>query len=629
MRWILQITNTNSQGLLFHGPVERNDLERDSFEFDFEREASYLASKLDGWESQRPSPREIMYDADVKVGKTYYRFRSNDSAEGNESDEEGYFPDFTLASRRVSAWNSESDDGNVDCIPVFLARNTGASSEKMKRIFSLQLHVLEERYARLKGEYEEAFKNLSSSRKTTSIFMDRNTIQAQIECSEYAEDVLDTCMQLLKLYLQSGLAKQREDVEVFREKCLEIFSFVYKLREDLPNIFNVTQKINDSISVHPITDELYYRKDKVSLAKLLARIAFIQIKEKEAALVLNKEKKTELIHCFKSLFEPVQKEIEYVIQDRELKGQRLFSERGEAKEKRLQKNVGEISDKINEVELRLKLMSFDIPVEEPFTEERLQMGTSESSDWTGDTLDGEGLSESQRQEILSLRRTCAEFHDGYCRAKRNLNISPPSCSFFGGGWIANVEQENGLACVENAELYLTSCNSLIFAYLSKLHLMSDADMRRAWTACINTVEHVEHVMSEVFLVLDAFKRQQRRRIQQRKGCLLSLSSPIDGLILQIDQKKAIFMARVLNIKLTKMEACYKMSLKKYPRSGRRYSTEKEQCLNFFRDRHAEIYDLVEGKDLPGWELLRRVESILQSVRQFEANLWSHVPIIQV
>lgn len=124
-----------------------------------------------------------------------------------------------------------------------------------------------------------------------------------------------------------------------------------------------------------------------------------------------------------------------------------------------------------------------------------------------------------------------------------------------------------------------------------------------------------------------FKRKQQKRLNQRSGHCFSLSTQRDGLILQIEQKKAIIMAQLVQIMLKKMELCHSISLKKYPRSEGKEVVEKQKCLDFFRSRQAEVYNLIEGRQMPGPELLRRIGAVLQSVRQFEANLWTHVPTL--
>lgn len=327
--------------------------------------------------------------------------------------------------------------------------------------------------------------------------MDRDTVQAEIECLEYAEDVLESSMQLLKQYLQPGLTKADEDKELFSEKCAEIFSYAYELRRNLPDIFDCIKKTKKDLGSDQIMDDVYCRKDRVSFSKLLARIAFIQIKEKEAALVLDTGKKSELIHCFRSLFEPLEREILRLLQDVKVKGLKLSYEKEEIKEKRLEKSVGEIFEKIEEVDLTLRLMTFDVPVEAPLEEENLQTHVPR-------TESEERLSTSQSEEVLDLRKRCAEAQDAYCRAKHASNLFGQPFSCWGCGGTASFDQEAGLACIESFELYLNTCLSLFFDSLSKIDSMNNLEMGLAWTDSMNRVSHIEQFVDEIFLVLDAF-----------------------------------------------------------------------------------------------------------------------------
>jgi hypothetical protein len=516
-----------------------------------------------------------------------YRFMENFS----DKDSEGEF-----FSKGTVVWEKPSEDflkesaENADACDV-VPFNGGilSAKESLKIKCSSELERLQGLYEKQKAEYEHSYRKLLPSTRTLA----RNKIESHAECVMSAKDVLDTCIQLLDLYARPGFVESEELRESYKIKCRSVFEFAKSLSSELPIIFESNKPssvIIDRSQVQPVS--AYFQNNDSSQSKLLARIALIEMKAREAFLVLEEDKNSGLIFCIKSLFEPLKTEIRGLLEERKVKGRQFFIESKVAKEEKMLIKVRQIFGKIEEAILIAKLMSFDAPIHE-----------------TVMPVDASVLTIKYHEQLKA-----------YNEAMQKIHLESRSSSFFGYDIGKTIVQEDGIACIDCAEQFLKFCNFLMDGYLGGIPSMSDLEMDTL-KSNISTLERdAESVLNGMVLILGAFKRKHQKEIRQRNRCLLSFSTRTDDLINQIAQKKAMFIGKFTNIKLQKIEAYYQMILSKQLREESEYFSEKALMDSFLKDTKKSIHDLLEGKGLPGEELVRRVEGILDSIELFESNL---------
>lgn len=505
-----------------------------------------------------------------------------------------------LCPRSSVAWKKTSEDflkesaekaDASDVVPF--NRGILSAKESLKIKCSSELERLQGLYEKQKAEYEHSYRKLLPSTRTLALYMDRNKIESHAECVMSAKDVLDTCIQLLDLYARPGFVESEELRESYKIKCRSVFEFAKSLSSDLPIIFESNKPssvIIDRSQVQPIS--VCFENNDSSQAKLLARIALIEMKAREAFLVLEEDKNSDLIFCIKSLFEPLKTEIRGLLEERKVKGRQFFIESKVAKEEKMLIKVRQIFGKIEEAILIAKLMSFDAPIHE-----------------TVMPVDASVLTIKYHEQLKA-----------YNEAMQKIHLESRSSSFFGYDIGKTIVQEDGIACIDCAEQFLKFCNFLMDGYLGGISSMSDLEMGTL-KSNISTLERdAESVLNGMVLILGAFKRKHQKEIRQRNRCLLSFSTRTDDLINQIAQKKAMFIGKFTNIKLQKIEAYYQMILSKQLREESEYFSEKALMDSFLKDTKKAIHDLLEGKGLPGEELVRRVEAILDSIELFESNL---------
>lgn len=580
-------------------------------------------------------PIEISRDSDAKVRSVYRNVKSDEFSDksieerdcSSDEYEDGFFSSAIKPIR--SGWSKAPVDKYLDvgldaldsAVTVF-DQGKVSSKDVIKRDFLSKLTTLQRNYEAQKTEYENSLRNLEHSEKTLSLYMDRDKDQAKADCAGFAKDVLDTCVQLLDMYSRFNLVKIEQERELYRTQCLAISEFVKKLRQDLSIVFHPSDKTSvgsDISKILPFAGDL--ENDPITKSKILARIALSQIKVKEALLVLDKEKKSDLIYTFKSLSAPLQEEISNILKDRKVKGGKLFTGNEAVREKRLLIKVDEIFTKIEEVLLTMKLMSFD----EPVVQERSSFSVANPAIDHILGLGGAnlaGLSEPKRQEILLLKRDYEELKNAFNRAVEKADLTQRSFSAFGCTSVRNVVQEDGLECIERAELFLKSCASCIDDYLTKIHLMSPSDLHLMEHNCTKIIENAENAMATVFLVLQIFKEKQQGILKQRNTCPLSFSHKTDDLINQIAQKKAAVISKVASLRLKKIKAFYKMAIKNHLKDGRKHNSERARVFSFIQEKQGEIDTLLEGRALPGKELTKRMKSLLKNIKDFERRLFS-------